>query len=137
MKSTARFNAHAVREALLKRGGPSEDGFVRYAYRPFDNRWLYWDADTKLLDEKRADYKPHVFEGNSALVLQRTARPQLSPPLLIRELGDLNEMNSGIYCVPAWLHDDGFDMSDHNGTQRRPNLSASAGKISEERKLRC
>ena len=128
MKSTARFNAHAVREALLKRGGPSEDGFVRYAYRPFDNRWLYWDADTKLLDEKRADYKPHVFEGNSALVLQRTARPQLSPPLLIRELGDLNEMNSGIYCVPAWLHDDGFDMSDHNGTQRRPNLSASAAK---------
>ena len=128
MKSTARFNAHAVREALLKRGGPSEDGFVRYAYRPFDNRWLYWDADTKLLDEKRADYKPHVFEGNTALVLQRTARPQLSPPLLIRELGDLNEMNSGIYCVPAWLHDDGFDMSDHNGTQCRPNLSASAAK---------
>ena len=131
MKSTARFNAHAVRDALLKRGHPAEDGFVRYAYRPFDNRWLYWDADTKLLDEKRADYKPHVFEGNSALVLQRTARPQLSPPLLIRELGDLNEMNSGIYCVPAWLHDDGFDMSGHHGTRRRPNLSASAEKYLE------
>ena len=67
MKSTARFNTHAVRDALLKRGDPAEDGFVRYAYRPFDNRWLYWDADTKLLDEKRADYKPHVFEGNSWL----------------------------------------------------------------------
>ena len=131
MKSTARFNAHAVRDALLKRGYPAEDGFVRYAYRPFDNRWLYWDVDTKLLDEKRADYKPHVFEGNSALVLQRTARPQLSPPLLIRELGDLNEMNSGIYCVPGWLHDDGFDMSGHNGTWRRPNLSASAEKYLE------
>ena len=126
MKSTARFNAHAVRDALLKRGDPAEDGFVRYAYRPFDNRWLYWDADTKLLDEKRADYKPHVFEGNSALVLQRTARPHLSPPLLIREIGDLNQMNSGIYCVPTWLHDDGFDMSDHNGTRRRPNLSSAA-----------
>ena len=131
MKSTARFNARAVRDTLLKRGGPVEDGFVRYAYRPFDNRWLYWDADTKLLDEKRADYKTHVFEDNSALVLQRTARPQLSPPLLIRELGDLNEMNSGIYCVPAWLHNDGFDMSDHDGTQRRPNLSASAEKYLE------
>ena len=128
MKSTARFNAHAVRDTLLKRGGPVEDGFVRYAYRPFDNRWLYWEPDSTLLDRPRIDYKPHVFEGNSALVLQRTARPQLSPPLLIRELGDLNEMNSGIYCVPAWLHDDGFDMSDHNGTQRRPNLSASAEK---------
>ena len=131
MRSTARFDARAVRDALLKRGGPAEDGFVRYAYRPFDTRWLYWEGETKLLDEKRADYKPHVFEGNSALVLQRTARPQLSPPLLIRELGDLNEMNSGIYCVPVWLRDDGFDMSDHNGTQRRPNLSASAEKYLE------
>ena len=128
MKSTAQFDARAVRDALLKRSGPSEDGFVRYAYRPFDTRWLYWEPDSDLLDRPRAEYKPHVFEGNSALVLQRTARPHLSPPLLIRELGDLNEMNSGIYCVPAWLHDDGFDMSDLNGPRRRPNLSASAEK---------
>ena len=64
MRSTARFDARAVRDTLLKRGGPTEDGFVRYAYRPFDTRWLYWDGDTKLLDEKRAEYKPHVFEGN-------------------------------------------------------------------------
>ena len=131
MRSTARFDARAVRDALLKRGGHAEDGFVRYAYRPFDTRWLYWEPAGVLLDRPRADYKPHVFEGNSALVLQRTARPQLSPPLLIRDLGDLNEMNSGIYCIPVWLRDDGFDMSDHNGTQRRPNLSASAEKYLE------
>ena len=65
MKSTARFDAPAVRDALLKRGGPDESGFIRFAYRPFDNRWLYWESDTKLLDEKRADYRPHVFEGES------------------------------------------------------------------------
>ena len=41
MQSTARFDARAVRDA----------------YRPFDNRWLYWEKDTKLLDEKRADYR--------------------------------------------------------------------------------
>ena len=64
MKSTRRYDARAVRDALLQRGGPVESGFVQYAYRPFDDRWLYWDADTKLLDEKRAEYKPHVFEGN-------------------------------------------------------------------------
>ena len=51
----------AVRGALLTRGGPDETGFVRHAYRPFDTRWLYWEADTKLLDEKRADYQPHSF----------------------------------------------------------------------------
>ena len=60
MKSTARFDARAVRDALVKRGGPDENGFIRFAYRPFDNRWLYWEAETKLLDEKRPDYRPHV-----------------------------------------------------------------------------
>ena len=64
MKTTARFDARAVREALLARGGPDEFGFVRFSYRPFDNRWLYWEAETKLLDEKRADYKPHVLGRN-------------------------------------------------------------------------
>ena len=46
MKTTARFDARAVRDALLARGGPNDGGFVRFAYRPFDTRWLYWEADT-------------------------------------------------------------------------------------------
>ena len=59
-----RFTPHSVRDTLLARGGPKEDGFIRYAYRPFDDRWLYWEGDTKLLNEKRADYRPHIFAGN-------------------------------------------------------------------------
>ena len=35
-------------------------------------------------------------------------------------------MNSGIYCVPAWLRDDGFDASELHGTRRRPNWSFDA-----------
>ena len=125
MKTTARFNARAVRDELLKRGGPDEAGFVRFAYRPFDTRWLYWEKDTKLLDEKRADYRPHVFEGNLWLVLQNKARPDLSPPLVISNIGDLNQMNSGVYCVPANLGDDGLGSS-VNRTQCHPNLSGTA-----------
>ena len=45
MKTTAGFDARAVRDALLARGGPNDGGFIRFAYRPFDNRWLYWEAD--------------------------------------------------------------------------------------------
>ena len=125
MKTTARFNARAVRDTLLRRGGPDEAGFIRFAYRPFDNRWLYWERDTKLLDEKRAEYRPHVFEGNLWLVFQNKARPDLSPPLAISHIGDLNQMNSGVYCVPAFLVDDGL-MTDDNPRQRRPNLSGTA-----------
>ena len=46
MKSTARYDARATRTALIARGGPDEAGFVRFAYRPFDTRWLYWEKDT-------------------------------------------------------------------------------------------
>ena len=125
MKTTARFDARAVRDALLARGGPNDGGFIRYAYRPFDNRWLYWEADTKLLDEKRVDYRPHVFEGNLWLVLQNKARPDLSSPLVISHIGDLNQMNSGVCCVPVRRKDDGIEIGGI-GTQRRPNISNAA-----------
>ena len=125
MSATARYDARAVRDALLRRGGPIESGFVRHAYRPFDTRWLYWEADTKLLDEKRSEYKPHVFKGNLWMVLQNKARPDLSPPLVISDIGDLNQMNSGVYCTPAWLRDEGFGLGG-DGLRRRPNLSLRA-----------
>jgi hypothetical protein len=63
MERTARFDPVAVREHLLKRGFLPEK-VVRYCYRPFDVRWLYWEPETKLLDEKREEYFPHVREGN-------------------------------------------------------------------------
>ena len=125
MTDTARFDARGVRDTLLERGGPDEAGFVRYAYRPFDNRWLYWEAETKLLREKSPRYPRHVFEGNLWLVLQNKARPDLSPPLVISNIGDLNQMNSGVYCVPLWLGEDGLGLNG-DGMQRRPNLSGAA-----------
>ena len=64
MNTVQHFDARSTRNTLLERGGPSEAGFVKFAYRPFDTRWLYWESETKLLNDKRADYKLHVFEGN-------------------------------------------------------------------------
>ena len=125
MSSSARFDAEAIRVALLKRGNPSKDGFVRYAYRPFDTRWLYWEADGSLLDRPRPDYKPHVFDRNLWLVLQNKARPDLSPPSVISDIGDLNQMNSGVYCLPALLRDQGLGVKEES-LQVRPNLSLAA-----------
>ena len=127
MRSTARFDARAVRDTLLKRGGPTEDGFVRYAYRPFDTRWLYWDGDTKLLDEKRAEYKPHVFEGNLWLsAVPRLRRDAVeSQTTFTTDMASLhlNEWSASMF--PAWLRDDGF-ATNQAATQHRPNLSLSA-----------
>ena len=125
MKSSARFNARAVRDALLKRGGPAEDGFVRYAYRPFDDRSLYWEGETKLLDEKRAEYKPHVFEGNLWLVSQQKPRREWGSAQVVTHIGCLDLMDRSATCIPAWLLDDGLDIDGAN-SQHRPNLSLAA-----------
>ena len=126
MTATARFDARAVRDALLKRGGPTESGFVRYAYRPFDNRWLYWEADTELLDRKRADYKPHVFDGNMFVeARQRESTERFLRGTLVRYLaGDFG--NGRSHFFPAWLRDDVFGTEEVNDTRVRANLTPAA-----------
>ncbi len=126
MKSTARFDARAVRDALLRRGGPDESGFMRFAYRPLDNRWLYWEKDTKLLDEKRADYKPHVFEGNMWLSSAQHLRKDAGQPqaCVVAELASLHLIERTALMFPAWLRKEGLDAV--GGTERRANLSGNA-----------
>ncbi|MDQ2787500.1 MAG: DNA methyltransferase, partial [Chloroflexota bacterium] len=63
MESIGSFHAVQVRDYLLKRGFLS--GYiVRYSYRPFDTRWLYWEPETNLLDRKREEFLPQIFDGN-------------------------------------------------------------------------
>ncbi len=104
---------------------PDEQGFVRYAYRPFDSRWLYWEADSGLLDRPRPDYRPHVFAGNLALVSQQKPRREWSPPQVIHDIGCLDLMDRSATCIPAWLRDEGLAL-DGGGEGRRPNLSPMA-----------
>ena len=126
MNSAARYNPRMVRDSLLKRDEPdTRSGIIRYAYRPLDNRWLYWEPETKLLDEKRADYRPHVFAGNLCLVAQQKPRREWSPPQVISPIGCLDLMDRGATCFPAWRRDEGLAL-EGDGTHRRPNLSPAA-----------
>ena len=136
MKSTARFDAPAVRDALLRRGGPDESGFIRFAYRPFDNRWLYWESDTKLLDEKRADYRPHVFEGNMWLSeVPRLRRDAVEPQAVVTsDLAALHLIEWSASMFPAWLRDDGFGTEGAEGSRRR-NLSGKAQRYLDRLEL--
>ena len=127
MKSAQHFDARFTRETLLRRGGPNEKGFIRFAYRPFDTRWLYWEAETKLLNDKRSEYKRHVFEGNRCLaavshVRRDASEPQNAVTTVMASL-HLNEMGASMF--PAWLRDDGLGVQ-MGEMQRRPNLSISA-----------
>ena len=131
MNVTRIYNPRAVRDALLARSGPDSTGFVRLAYRPFDNRWLYWESAGGLLDRPRSDYKPHIFEGNLSLgCSKREIHDDFSHGIPIRHLGGRKLGDWGIHFFPTWLRDEGLGLGG-DGLQRRPNLSTAAQRYLE------
>ncbi|MCB1776011.1 MAG: N-6 DNA methylase [Candidatus Competibacteraceae bacterium] len=119
LKKTARFDPKVTRAILQKRGFRSEN-IVRYAYRPFDVRWLYWEAETKLLDEKRSDYFPHVFPQNIWLeARQKQPKDEFDRGFVTRVLGD-NFGNGLSSFFPLYLKP--FASQD----TYQPNLSPTA-----------
>ena len=133
MKDSSGFavrDARAVRAALLARGGPAKDGFVHYTYRPFDVRWLYWDAGRGLLGRPSPDYRTHAFDGNLFLeAREREAKEDFSRGTLICGLAD-NFGNGFSNFFPAWLRNEGLGTSEA-AMQRRPNLSGTAQRYLE------
>ena len=132
MKTTTLFDAIPARDALLARGGPNEQGFIRYAYRPFDTRWLYWETDSPLLDRERADYEQHVSEGNVWLSSAQHLRKSETEPqtCFTKHIGSLHLIERGANMFPAWLRDDGL-IAHGTDAKRRPNLSTAAQRYLE------
>ncbi len=132
VKSSSGFvvrDGRAVRDSLLRRGGPAASGFVRHAYRPFDTRWLYWEAGYGLLGRPVPEYVPNVFKGNLWLVSQQKPRREWSPPQVISHIGGLDLMDRGATCIPAWVSDEALGTAASDA--RRPNLSPAARRYLE------
>ena len=109
----------------VERSEADEKGFIPYAYRPFDTRWLYWEANGGLLDRPRPDYKQHVFHENIWLeARQREAQEDFTRGTFCRQLAD-NFGNGLSTFFPVWLREEGLAL-DGGGEQRRPNLSDAA-----------
>ena len=127
MKTTAEFDAGSVREELHARGGPNENGVVRFTYRPLDNRWVYWEADRGLLDRPRAEYRQQVFDGNLWLSAAQHLRKDATEPQVCfsRHIASSHVIERGAHMFPLYLRDES------HGTQDRPNLSTAAQRYLE------
>ena len=127
MKKNARYDAQAVRDTLRRRGMLPEN-IVRYLYRPFDVRWLYWEPETKLLDEKRTDYLNHIFTGNFWIeARQKQTMARFDRGYLTSVLAD-NFGNGLSSFFPLYLrngHQAEF-FSAENGKKLKYNLTAKA-----------
>jgi len=119
MDATQRFDPVATRRILLRRG-INPNGIVPFMYRPLDVRWLYWDGETKLLDEKRPEFKRNGFEGNMWLEARQRIVTDFDRGLFTTALAD----NLGAGCsnyFPLYLAPD----ITSNGA-RRESLSGRA-----------
>jgi hypothetical protein len=127
MQDTARFNAKEVRGYLQQRG-MKPNNFLRYCYRPFDLRWVYWEPETKLLGEKSPDYPPHVFRDNLWIeARQKQPKERFDRGYLTRVLSD-NFGNGFSSFFPALLAaaPKGTLFSVAEQSDPRPNLTPSA-----------
>ncbi|MHB8050491.1 MAG: type ISP restriction/modification enzyme [Coriobacteriia bacterium] len=124
MNRTSAFDSVNARRTLIAKGYRPEQ-VLRYMYRPFDVRWLYWEPEAKLLDRERSEYAEQVGGANRFLfTTARTRRGYAEPALVTSELTDYNCMDSGAHGVPLHLSIP-LEESAHTG-QTIPNLSAGA-----------
>jgi hypothetical protein len=131
MTDSTRFQARVVREHLVKRGGPLTDKTVRFCYRPLDVRWLYWEPEKKLLDEKRTEYFPQVFAGNVFLCAVQHNRKAFDPPVVTTSLACLHTIERGANMFPLCLRPvareyDLFTAASVAPAGPRPNLTSEA-----------
>ncbi len=122
MLDSARFDATSTRRTLQEKGFRPWQ-ILRYAYRPFDLRWLYWEPDTKLLDEKRSDYIRQTLFPSACLAAQQKSRGESSPPQLISQPGCLDLLDRGASCIPAVIIE---SATLHSTVSIRTNLTQSA-----------
>lgn len=123
--------------AKLSEVGFKEAQFVRYAYRPLDVRWLFWEGTTKLLHRPSPELFGQFVPGALFLVCQPKTRGIWAPPQVITSLGSLDLMDRGASFLPLFVqpstvagespdeaHGDLFASASPKGPQ--PNLTAMA-----------
>ncbi|MGA7764932.1 MAG: type ISP restriction/modification enzyme [Candidatus Sulfotelmatobacter sp.] len=127
MASTRRFNAETVRDYLRHRS-EAKGRIVKYQYRPFDLRWLYWDEETKLLDEKRSDYFHQAKPGNIWMSAgQRNRKEDFYQPQVTTVLADHHIVESNAAMFPLYIYPERqARMHDEVLLGGKPNLSLAA-----------
>lgn len=125
LEDSAGFDASSARAYLVKRG-IYEKGFVRFAYRPFDVRWLYWEPETKLLDRNRADYVKEVAPDNLWIAAAQKTRRETVRPQVVKNISARHLMERGANFIPIYTYrnSDGALFAGHK--TRRANLSEIA-----------
>jgi hypothetical protein len=123
MQHTAGFDAKKVRASLRARG-IREENIVRYCYRPFDLRWVYWESETNLLDRPRPEFFGQIeTAGYFIEARQRQPMEKFDRGYVTPRLAD-NFGNGLSSYFPLMVRD---PNPIHAGDPPTPNTSIGAG----------
>ena len=96
----ARYVPEAVWRTLKQKSRFEEDRVVPYLLFPLDQRWLYYETEAKLLNERRPEFWENLEGNEFLLTVPQPRQISESRPLLARILADLHVHDRGSVCFP-------------------------------------
>ena len=135
MRTTNAFNAPRARRQLQS-DGMSSGRFLRYYYRPFDLRWIYWSpSDTKLVERGRPEYVEELGDTYMLGAAQRL-RKAFDPPFVSKRLSAFHLIERGAVFFPPTVKvkttqlafpEDGIGSRDSNLSARANDYLLEVG----------
>ncbi len=106
----SRYDGPKIRSALLSRNnargwkGISPLRVVPCLWRPLHGRWLYWETDTKLLNEARRDLVPFMQIPKQVCLISTQTRRRIGAarPLVSIAVPTFGAMDPDARVLPLW-----------------------------------
>lgn len=97
----ARYQPHQVRERLRKTSEFRSDRIVPYLVFPLDRRFIYYEPETKLLNERRPELWANLADNFFLVAVPQPRQVSESRPLVATSLFDLHLHDRGSVGFPA------------------------------------
>jgi hypothetical protein len=127
----SRYDGPRVRSRLLDKSAFHDERIVRFLFKPFDARWLYWEPKHKLLNEARVELMPYYLgiTGQRAIVLpQIRNRPGAARPMVVTQVPSYKSAFEDARVFPLWVPAVSIgltpgELGEPGLATRRPNIA--------------
>lgn len=128
----ARYDAASVRQRLRRSSRFRKEHIVEYSLFPLDSRFIYYETEEKLLNERRPELWEHKADNEFLIAVPQPRRPSESRPLMATSLFDLHLHDRGSIGFPSWVkkpHENGELFAAVKGRAAEPDI---AGNLAPE-----
>jgi Type ISP C-terminal specificity domain len=98
-----RYDPEGVRARLRAESSFKEERIRHFLFKPFDDRYIYWEPDAKLLNEARSQLIPYfelVSDQQVLIVPQTRRRPGAARPLVTRSVPGYHSVDPDARAFP-------------------------------------